>query len=329
MRYLDFVDRIDMDAVYDALEWEPLYSRGDEDIGYCQDPFGLHKHGDTTGKLAINRVKHVVNCWVDGGHSLLHWVMVVKDMNAEEATAWLYQFTDSGTRTAEAFEAEINTLLEKKVEEKKSVPFFANGALDKFQNPDLEWLTQRHISQDVADFFKVKYDPKHTRHGYEGPAIILPHWWKDRLVGWQERWLDKDRPAKIGKYTNTVDFPRESTLWGFDFAAKQTKFVYVVESVPTALFLISEGHPAVATFGGSLTEQQLKLLRTLQKVVLAPDNDTVGETWLKEPLEYLQRYTFVLAAPFVKGSGADLGDLVPEELDYHLQNVYFPIPSLT
>jgi DNA primase len=326
LRYSEFVDYLDLDSIYDALEWSPESSKGDEDIGYCLDPWGLHKNGDTTGKLAINRTKKVYNCWVCEGGSMLDLVMAVKDMNTTEATEWLYQFTRPRNLSPDEFYDEIDTLLSYGPTEPKPAPYFNHRVLDKWTENDHEWFSERGISQEVREYFKLGYDPFHERRTRKAPAIVIPHFWKGKLVGWQERWLDGQKP----KYTNTEDFPRHETVWGYDFAIEQQEQPFVVESVPSALFLLSHGYPAVATFGGEVTVEQMKLLRVFQQgIIVAPDNDAIGRGWVSNPgnvVRVLQRFVPVLVAPYVAGDGADLGDLTADELPLHLRGISYPLP---
>jgi len=159
---------------------------------------------------------------------------------------------------------------------------------------------------------------------YEGPAIVLPHFWKGKLVGWQNRWLDEARPRWVSKYTNTTNFPRETTLWGYDFSATQSKPPVVVESVPTALYLLSEGHPAIGTFGSQITPAQLQLLRGFQSgVLLARDNDEAGIKWLQTAKIYLERYIKVGVVPPINGEGSDLNDLPKQYLSEYLEGVSY------
>ncbi len=332
LRYTDFVNLIDLDAVYDEIGWSPERSTEEEDFGYCLDPHGRHKHGDTTGKLAINRNKMVYNCWVCGGGTILSWVMENEELSIHDATEWLYRHTKSRTLTPDEFYAEIESILDDGKPEDKPMPFFNTKVLDRFAalSPELAaWREDRHISIEVCAHFNLRSEAQHVRYGevenYIGPAIIIPHFFKEKLVGWQERWLLDDRPKWVPKYTNTSEFPREDTLWGYDFCRKSNQQPFLVESVPSALFLIREGYPAMATFGSNITEQQIKLLRQFtQGVILAPDNDGAGKGWLngeRALVRKLERYVPVLVAPYVEVSGGDLGDLTPEELAIHLRGV--------
>lgn len=329
LRYKDFYSQIDYDSLYSDLCWDPLSTNGPEDKGYCLDPWKMHKNGDTTGKLAINRDKGVYNCWVCGGGTILSLVMEVKSLDIDEATAYLWQFTKKDRENPTEFYEKVARLLTEEKPEEKPLPHFNRKVVEVWVDNDHEWFSSRGISEEVRTYFFLGFNGnsrtfKRGMGTYEGPAIVLPHFWKGNLVGWQNRWLDEARPRWVSKYTNTTDFPRETTLWGYDFAATQSKPPIVVESVPTALFLLSEGYPAIATFGSQITPAQLRLLRGFQSgVLLARDNDEAGRKWLQTATEYLERYIKVLHIPTVNGEGADLGELSPEKLSTHLKGVHY------
>ena len=75
VKYSQFVDRLDVNALCEAIGFEPEYedARGNL-VGYCIWPEN-HSHGDTTGKFAIHPEKKVYNCYVCGGGSLLSLIM--------------------------------------------------------------------------------------------------------------------------------------------------------------------------------------------------------------------------------------------------------------
>lgn len=324
LRYQEFRDRINLDVLYEALEWEPIRTKDNEDIGQCFDVHQLHKHGDTTGKLAINREKMVYNCWVCGGGSLLSLVMELKNMDVEEATKWLYQFTD----TRHASDMQWRSFLTAKLEALNPIPqsqpvlpWFNDRVLRPWEANvnQTDWFDKRHISGRWISYFNLGFDPEHIKQDYCGPAIILPHFWESRLVGWQERWLDNDRPKWLGKYTNTPDFPRKRTLWGYHQALNEGPEPIVVESVPTAIMLWSYGYPAIATFGSSVTHEQVSLLRVFQRGIIAsPDNDGAGRRWLNSITGGLESYIPIGICEPVEGEGSDLGDIDPADLKSHL-----------
>lgn len=330
LNYKEFYTEINFDQLYDELGWEVLDSQGSEDRGHCLDLWKMHKNGDTTGKMYINREKAVYNCWVCGGGSVLKLVMEAKGLGARDATAYLWNLTKQDHQNPQEFYERVAAMLTIEQKSPKSWPQFNPSVIDKWKTEDHEWFRERHISREVCKHFSLGFNARAkiyrpSEGQYEGPAIVLPHFWEGRLIGWQHRWVDKDRPDWVRKYTNTTDFPREETVWGMDFAKQSPMPPIVVESAATALFLLSEGHSALATFGSQITSWQLHWLRSFQSgVILAPDNDDPGGAWQIRATDYLQKYIKVMHIPLVKGVGSDLGDLTPDQLTEHLKGIYVP-----
>lgn len=318
-RYSDYAHRIDIDAFEEAIEFAGEDDGKGNDVGHCPDPWNLHKHGDTTGKFAIHRDKRVFNCWVCGGGTLLSLGMAVWNLQEEDAIDRLLAMC--GEPTDERFEAEIGDLLRDERQRDPVVPWFNEKVLDQFEmnfgDEELEqFLLDRHISDEVAKRHRVGFDPtavKISKSGerYEGMGVVFPHFWRGRLVGWQIRWL-KNTPKWVGKYKNTMDMPKKWTIYNYESLYLEQNPIVVVESVPTALFLETLGFPSMATFGGSITPEQLQLLRACQQgLILAPDNDEPGMKFIEKSVPYLERYIDVkVCAPVGdEGSGNDLGDL--------------------
>jgi hypothetical protein len=337
LRYSEFHLDIDIDEFEQEIGFEPVENARGFDIGYCPDPWGQHKNGDTTGKFGIHRENRTYNCFVCGGGNLLSLAMALKDCDEETAIDWLYEFVKPTDQTTEAFVDEIEQILAVEKRQKPVWPWFNEHVLDKWVltsppgsmlhtpgMPAFEWLMERGINTVISHRYKLGYDAEHVRKSkskgqYTGPGIILPHYWNGNLVGWQVRWLDDERPKWVPKYTNTHDFPRERTLYGYEGVYLSEKPIVVVESVPTKLFLESLGVPAVATFGSNVSDEQIRLLRKCQQgLILARDNDSAGEKWVKGEdclAEQLERFVPVrLALPIgPEGEGKDLGDLVGDD----------------
>lgn len=320
IRYSEIAHKINVEAFEEALGFEPKYVKNDEAVGYCFDPWAQHKNGDTTGKLAINREKRVYNCWVCGGGSLLDLTMAVKDLCEEDALDWLVQFVE-GVESNDTFLSDVDRILAQAKSEQKALPYFNDNVLRKWtdgassteKNSLAEYLRRRGISDAVAERNRVGYNSRNIRKSskgdFEGPAIIFPHFWRGRLVGWQSRW-DCDTPKYIPKYINTHDFPREYSIYNYEAVYFAEKPIVVVESVPTALFLQTLGWPAVATFGGTVTDEQIRLLRSCQQgIIIAGDNDAVGDKNEGKLIRGLERFVKVRVCERAPGEGEDLGDL--------------------
>lgn len=321
LRYSEFASRIDVEEWCEAIGFERKYTKngknGEEWVGQCLNPWGSHKNGDSTGKLAVNPETRLFNCWVCGGGTLLSYSMAVKDMGEQDAIDWLYQFTRVFDQTNDEYLSDIDKILFEERQATPALPYFNENVLLKWREgrPQefIDYLDERGISWGTSEDYRIGYDPKRTRRSsrgdHVGPAIIFPHFWGGRLVGWQERWLG-DRPKHIPKYTNTHDFPRESTLFGYERVYFSEQPIVVVESVPTVLFLASCQIPAVATFGSNVADEQMRLLRRCQQgVIVAPDNDDPGRKFGRQLVRGLERYVKVRMCEPVPGEGADLGDL--------------------
>lgn len=315
--YKDFASRINIDAFEEAIDFVPIKSNDDgNDIGHCPDIWGLHKNGDTTGKFAIHREKKVYNCWVCGGGSLLSLAMEFKKMDEAEATEWLYQFASEEAISDQGFVEEIERMLaaDSGAANASALPYFNDRVLNGLE-PAYDWGEEKGILRPIIDHFEVRSDPERLRGDYQGPAIVFPHHWQGRLVGWQERWLDPNRPDWVPKYTNTSDFPKESTIYNYDWTMFGQEVV-LVESVPTVLVLMSLGIPAMATFGSSVTSEQMRLMRRCAAgVIIAPDNDDPGIKFIESLYEGLDRYIPLKVVDPVgnEDSGDDLGDLEGSE----------------
>lgn len=338
LRYSDFWDRINVDAFEEAIGFVPEYERGDNDVGYCLWPEN-HSHGDTTGKFAIHRESRVYNCYVCGGGTLLSLVMELRDLDVDEATEWLYQFTEEDMRSDSEFVDEFMESFRDVQKRVETLPYFNERVLDRFDDEITEahewdqnvgeyvpFFSRRVIEPEIAKSRGVRFSweihrpaPKKGKFAdepdYTGPGLIFPHYWQGRLVGWQTRWLEKDgdRPDWVPKYTMTTDFPKETTIYGWEHVNWHQSHggpVLVVESVPSSLALESDCQASVATFGSNVNEPQLRLLRRLQGgVILAPDNDKAGIKWRDSLTEYLKRYIRVWhLPPYTVKVGADIGD---------------------
>jgi len=299
-KYFDIVNTIDVDEFESAIGFEPMgNSANGEDWGQCPDPWDMHKHGDRTGKFSINREKRVFNCFVCGGGNLLSLAMAIYNFQEDEALDWLRQFTSKGNQTNENFIDEINKLLKnKKVKDEALLPWFNANVLLQWENQTHEWFEERGICESTIKSYRLGVNRKTTRRlneeSFVSESIVLPHFWVNQLVGWQNRWIGQ-RPKWVPKYTNTGDFPKKTTLYGWHLAIQTNQPIVVVESAPTVLYLASLGIPAVATFGANVSKEQMKILRGWQPgIVLAQDNDDAGTKWRNDLVTGLERYIPVM-----------------------------------
>lgn len=332
--YESFVHDIDYERLYEAIEFDPMRQDSDgNDIGHCFDLFDQHKNGDTTGKFIFYRESGLVSCFVCGATSLRTFISTLYDWPMEDTVRWLAKFSDVMEQDDDSFLTEIDEILRDKQKPKPTMPRFAAQILDRWDTLEkwpeiaIDWVAGKGISPETIEAFSLRFGRIRTmtdaKEPWVGQAIVIPHVWGGKLVGWQQRWLDRERPEGVGKYKSTNDMPRYDTLFNYDRCVHETDPVFVVESPATVLWLHSCDLPAVATFGSKVTPAQMKLLRRFQKgVVVAPDNDIPGRKFLKAISEYLEPFVPVYkVAPVGRYDGGnDLGDIAPSvtKLDTHL-----------
>jgi DNA primase len=328
VKYSQFEDRIDVPELCNAIGFNPEYedARGNL-VGYCLFPDN-HSNGDTTGKFAIHPDKKLYNCYVCGGGSLLSLVMELYSWDSETAENYLREFAgdvrDDVSFVDDFLQAFANDA-EKRVE---SLPYFNPRVLEKWEYA-YQYGASVGLNVDVIEDYNVLYAPEYVKPSppkgkfadepnYVGPAVVWPHYWHGRLVGWQARMMEDDRPEWVAKWINTVDLPRDSTLYGWHMVERGKK-LHVVESAKTVLKLSQLGLEAVGTFGSNTNEAQLRLLRRFQHgIVLCPDNDKAGEQWFTRLYDYLRPYVPLEGVAPVDGAKGDLADLSDVEVWAHL-----------
>lgn len=186
----------------------------------------------------------------------------------------------------------------------------SEARLAVFTEPPLEALAQRNITLESANQYGVLWDPKTQ-------TWILPlrEPSSKNLMGWQEKGtVDrtfKNRPAGLQK---------SKTLFGVQ--NQSPTVVVVVESPLDCLRLAAAGITgAVAICGSSLSEDQVKLLRSSEKIIAAFDNDKAGQKAAKELLEFGIKYALNLFFFNYGSSGVkDPGDMTDEQICWGVEN---------
>lgn len=325
LKYDDIIDSIRLDEVLDALGVDVVKIRNGNHWGNC--PI----HDDRGEHFSIDEDTLVWNCFHCGGGVLPQ--LVIKAFGYDEdgkegwhrAIEWLtpYSAGELADDDYAGFKKRMRQKLAKaeEIPERKresDMPVFSERLLkDLVRVPD-EYCEKWNVLPETMLAFRIGYYPERVRPSfrhddYVGPAIVIPHFYKGQFVGYQERWLDNDRPKWVPKYTNSDDFPKTETLFNYDRAVSSGGYVIVVESVMTVIRLWELGYDAVATFGGSISLEQVRLLRNFEKIYLAFDNDDVGRKATQRCVEKLKGETVLKIVPAPDHEKGDLADL-PEDV---------------
>lgn len=339
VEWKDIIDSVRLDQALDALGVRVLQIIRGEHWSSC--PLPSHPGSDATPSFSINEDTLLWNCFTCGeGGYLPALVAKLEDTDWDGGVHWLVPFSDGETDTDAGFMKQLERYLEQTTEKPKprprtvAMPYFSPNALDGLKPCPVELLEKWNITDEtVVQYFGLRYDPERQRKNtdYFGPCIVIPHYFKTKLVGYQERWLDPDRPKKIPKYTNSDDFPKAETLYGWDDALVEMRHspqpIVVVESAMTVQRLWQLAVASVGTFGAQVTDQQIRLLVTLPHgVILARDEDPdylnskgkwvtgAGVKAFASNADRLSAKIPVWSIPSIDKEKGDLADLVDDEV---------------
>lgn len=254
--------------------------RRDELLGLC--PMHLERTGreDTNPSWSINAetgVHHCFSCGYKG--TLLTLVAELKELT----TPWGHTDFDAAKEWLRS-NIDVNfEFLARQLEEARNTYValpapvaMSEARLAVFQDmaPDLA-LEARGITENAFVLHGLKWNP--LKNSWITPIRDPKSF---NLMGWQEKGQKeryfRNRPTGVQK---------SKTLFGLDVFKGGT--MIVVESPLDAVRLSSLGiFGGVSTFGASVSNEQLQLMKQADKLIIAMDNDAAGT---KAALDILQR----------------------------------------
>lgn len=271
-------------------------------------------HDDRNPSASLNVEKLVWGCWSCGSSGGFLWLLsTALSTSVDGARQWID--TKSGLGPGDEFNLSLLLSLFDSIEQGRQheiakIPKFSPRAITEWTKvihpilttgvPEAD-LKGRGIPEQNLRDMQVGYAENYPV-GVEGVSerIIIPHFWRGDLVGWQSRRVWDDGTPK---YLSTVDMPKDTTLYDHD---PKRRTAVVVES-PMSVLRHRHHLPMVATFGASVTDSQIMALADYERVVLWMDNDKAGWTSTESVAERLQAYTMVdvVDSPWA----ADAGDV--------------------
>lgn len=212
-----------------------------------------------------------LGCNAKGG--ILWLITEVRHCTWQEARDWLAKETGTGgvVMPLQQLLDYYDALYADARKRPPPIPTYSSSILDPWTQIVHPWLTEgvedlgikgRHIREQNVRDLKIGWDP-------EDNMIVIPHFWKGQLAGWQKRKLAGPGP----KYVSTPDLPRDQTIYDYD--AKRRTAV-IVES-PLTVARHRHALPMEATFGATVTDRQIKLMvGHYERLVVWMDNDDGG-----------------------------------------------------
>lgn len=289
----------------------------------CCLPFGRHRNGDRNPSAGLNYRKLTYKCLGCGGKGGLLWfIAVCRGEDGLQARQWLGEQTGIGQTVMDlqVLLKAIDELYERKSAAVVEIPAFPAAILDPWEGIHPYMTTGapeygikgRGIPEATMEHFRVGYAEDYFMGQYEPSQerIVIPHFWRGELVGWQARRInDGDKP----KYKSSVDFPKDTTLFNFDPADPGR--IVLVESPTTVLRHWHHQPTMTASFGKDITETQLRHLRRAGRVTLWPDPDEAGWNATEQLIELLPQHTDfrIVDSPY---------DVDPADLPDHIVDSY-------
>jgi len=261
---------------------EEITQSGNELIHSCRLPFGMHKNGDQNPSASLNTETLLYNCFTCGGGSVFWLIENVLDITFNQAVVRVKEYSTSVAIDYQTFVERLKENLNKgRPEGKIDIPVYSENILDPWIQPT-EYMDSRGVSREIQSEMKIglrEHVEEWVRQGdafqkVSASRIIIPHFVNGQLVGWQGRKLSAD--PRLPKYKNSKNFPKAWTLYNYDSLDKKEELV-VVESPMSVLKLKSLGiNNVVSTFGASISDYQVHLIRQFQEVCIWMDGDAAG-----------------------------------------------------
>lgn len=209
--------------------------------------------------------------WVDSGSvvedlhkgNFIKLLALLRHIDYDEAEDDLLERYDIKISETDKLKLNLDLQLEP-----KPIRYFTLEELEYLYKVPTNYLDKRGISREVQKLFNIGYSEQLN-------AVAMP--WMDklgRIINVKYRLLDR----KKFLYEKDGQEIRYYLYGLYQCLLVNARKVYICESETDALTLWTYNQPAIALGGSSISESQEKLLLStnIEEVVIATDNDNVG-----------------------------------------------------
>lgn len=250
----------EMKGVLERLGIEIVSTNGDEITAHC--PAHLERTGKEDANpswfINANSGKHICfSCHFKGGLNTL--IKYCAGEEYEDVGQWLNLGGSNLVRRLEKALRPTPTVEKVRSEVTESM-------LSAFTAPPSEELLKRGLTLTASDYYGLLWNPVH-----ESWIIPLRDPVNRKLIGWQEKWAHERRFINFPK-----GLSKASSLFGYERYEAQD--MVVVESPLDVVRLASVGiFGGVAVCGSVISRDQINLIRSADRVIVAMDNDKAGK----------------------------------------------------
>lgn len=264
-----------------------------------------HSNADRNPSACVNVERRTFVCYSSGyGCDLLHLIALLEGKEVVlDALPVISSLMVPSVRPADELLRQIEKFFAEPATATLELPTYHERVLQPWGQYH-PYLATRGITGHGAEVLRLGWDPQENR-------IVFPHFWNDKLVGWQKRAIPAtpDWPGTVPdypKFRSSIGFPKSETLYNYD-TARRFRNVIVVESPMSVARARSLGvDNAVATFGAKTSDLQLAHLREFGTVWVWFDADSAGYAGERKVVSGLYRHCEVkVVTPDI---ARDLGD---------------------
>jgi DNA primase len=307
----DAYSKVDLRSILRSCNIEIVSETGTDFLCLC--PF---HHNTDSPAFAASYSKGLFVCYNQNCNSsgtILDLVKVLTNRNDYEALRFISSNKQS---EAEAFEDGLKDLLD----EKPEFVEFPQETLDNLRhglatNEDaVKYLNSRKIELSAMAHFLMGYSEK---MGMVTVPLHSPDGLPVGIIG---------RSIKDKKFKNSVNLPRNKTMFNLHRAKREGGTIIVCESAFDVIRLWQAGFPnAVGTLGGSISDVNIQNLnKYASTIIIMTDNDQAGRA-LGSTIANKLRNKNILWAKYdheiiYPHHAKDVGDLTDEEIKICVKN---------
>lgn len=307
----DAYSKADLRSILRSCNVEIVSETGTDFLCLC--PF---HHNTDSPAFAVSYSKGLYICYNQNCNSsgtILDLVMELTGRNNFEALRFI---SSNKLSAGELLEEELKDLLDDKPE----FVVFPQATLDKLSEDRsnsqdaCDYFLSRNINIEAMNHFSLGYSAKQGMvtvplHSPDGIAV--------GIIG---------RSISGKSFKNSVNLPRNKTMFNIHRAKREGGTIIVVESSFDAIRLWQAGYPnAVATLGGSISDVNIQNLNKYSStVIIMTDNDQAGRSLgntiaskLKNKNVLWAKYDHNTIYPH---SAKDVGDMTDEEIKQCVKN---------
>lgn len=308
---LDAYSKADLRSILRSCNIEIISETGTDFLCLC--PF---HHNTDSPAFAVSYLKGLYVCYNQNCNSSGTVLELVKELTNRNDYEALRFIQSNKLTQAEALEEELKDLLD----EKPDFVEFSQLTLDKLKEDRIqskeacEYFMSRKINNEAMDYFNLGYSknmdmvtvPLHSPDGI--PVGII------------------GRSIKDKRFKNSVNLPRNKTMFNLHRAKREGGTIIVCESSFDVIRLWQVGFPnAVGTLGGSISDINIQNLnKYASKIIIMTDSDQAGRSLgntiankLKNKNILWAKYDHNIIYPH---SAKDVGDMTDEEIKQCIKN---------